>query len=126
MLCGPNALWTTWRNQDGTWQQPHQSLGVPPQPNPNLPPYTGLDGDPFAISLPGTGVLQEVLQVFYRGTDNGLWSTWRNPDGTWQQPHQSLGGQLNGDPFAIPVPGADVLQVFYRGTDNGLWSTGSE
>jgi len=122
-----NGLWTTWRNPDGTWQQPHQSLGAPPAvvpSDPNLPYFlSGLGGNPFATGVPGT----DILQVFYRGTDNGLWTTWRNPDGTWQQPHQSLGGQLNSDPFAISAPGTavlqEVLQVFYRGSDNGLWST---
>ena len=37
------------------------------------------------------------LQLFGRGTDNGVWTRWRNPDGSWSG-WQSLGGVLNGDP----------------------------
>jgi hypothetical protein len=38
-----------------------------------------LGGDPaslpYAIQVPGTN----ILQLFYQGTDNGLWTRWRNP-----------------------------------------------
>jgi len=40
--------------------------------------------------VPGT----EVLQLFYRGQDNGVWSRWRNPDGSWSA-EQGLGGILS-------------------------------
>ena len=57
-----------------------------------------LTGDPAAIAIPGT----DILQVFYRGGDNALWTRWRNPGATpspWSD-EQSLGGGLNGDPVA--------------------------
>ena len=61
------------------------------------------------------------LQLFYRGTDNSVWSRWRNPDGSWSA-EQHIGGLLAGDPIAAQVPGSNVLQLFYRGTDNNVWS----
>jgi hypothetical protein len=67
--------------------------------------------------VPGT----EVLQLFYRGQDNGVWSRWRNPDGSWSA-EQGLGGVLTSDITAVVVPGTEVLQLFYRGQDNGVWS----
>jgi len=59
------------------------------------------------------------IQMFYRGTDNGLWTRSRDPDGTWTA-EAPLGGALASDPVAAAIPGTDILQVFYRGTDNGL------
>jgi len=34
-----------------------------------------LNGDPNAARVPGT----DVLQLFYRGTDNSVYTRWRNP-----------------------------------------------
>jgi hypothetical protein len=42
-----------------------------------------------AAVVPGT----EVLQLFYRGQDNAVWTQWRNPDGSWSN-EQGLGGVL--------------------------------
>jgi hypothetical protein len=59
------------------------------------------------------------LDVFVRGTDNGMWriswngATW----GNWQP----LGGGLTSDPGAI-APSATQTNVFVRGTDNQLWT----
>ena len=39
--------------------------------------------------FPGT----KILQLFCRGTANGVWSRWRGPDGTWPA-EQALGGIL--------------------------------
>jgi hypothetical protein len=62
-----------------------------------------------------------VLQLFYRGADNSLYTRWRNPDGSWSG-EQHLGGILNGDPFAARVPGTNILQLFYRGADNSVYT----
>src|SRR5215471_8660465 len=62
-----------------------------------------------------------VLQLFYRGADDSLYTRWRNPDGTWSS-EQHLGGILNGDPFAARVPGTNILQLFYRGADYSLYT----
>ncbi len=57
------------------------------------------------------------LDVFARGTDNGLWHrTYADGWSAWE----SLGGGLAGAPDACSwAPGR--LDVFMRGTDNALW-----
>jgi hypothetical protein len=58
-----------------------------------------LNGDPVAAQVPGT----DILQLFYRGTDNNIYSQWRNPvDGSWSG-EQQIGGILNSDPIAAEV-----------------------
>jgi hypothetical protein len=57
-----------WRNPDGSWSGEQQLGGV-------------LTGDPIAAPQePG-----DILQLFYRGTNNNLAWLWRNPgpDGSW-------------------------------------------
>ena len=76
---------------------------------------TGVDTK-IDAQIPGS-----VLQVFYRGANDSLYTRWRNPDGTWSG-EQDLGGILNGDPFAAQVPGTNVLQVFYRGANDSLYT----
>ena len=72
----------------------------------------GLTSGPDAASS-GAG----AVDVFVRGTDNGLWrlswngSSWAN----WQP----LGGGLTSDPGATAV--GTRTDVFVRGTDNQLW-----
>ena len=65
------------------------------------------------------------LQLFYRGTDNGVWTRSRTPDGTWSD-EAVLGGFLNGAPVAAPIPGTSTLQLFYVGGDNALWTRWSD
>ncbi|WP_161974648.1 hypothetical protein [Piscinibacter terrae] len=60
-------------------------------------------------------------ELYYRGTDNSVWSRWRNPDGHWSDEKQ-IGGMLSGDPIAAVVPGTNLLKLFYRGADNSVWS----
>src|SRR4051812_795169 len=59
----------------------------------------------------------EVVQLFYSGANNALFSRWRNPDGSWSG-EQGLGGVLAGKPVAAVVPGTNTLQLFYRGSNN--------
>jgi hypothetical protein len=59
-----------------------------------------------------------MIHLFYRGTDNSIYSRWRN---NWPC-EQHIGGTLNGDPIAAQVPGTNILQLFYRGTDNSVYS----
>jgi 1-phosphatidylinositol phosphodiesterase len=99
-----DALWTRWRNGDGSWADEVSMGGT-------------LTNDPFAVPVPGTS----ILQVFYRGADYALWTRWRDADGNWSG-EMSLGGKLNGNANAIAVPGTNILQEFYRGADNGVWS----
>jgi hypothetical protein len=95
---------------------------------------------PAVAQIPGSN----VLQAFYEGVDYGLWTRWRNPDGSWSG-EQRLGGQLfpgtcgtlvgqytpgtvatydclgfNVTPVAIQIPNTNYLEVFYRGPDSTL------
>lgn len=99
--------------------------------------------NPAPAQMPGTN----VPQVFYHGGDNGMWTRWRNTDGTWSQ-EQSLGEQRwyppprtggcdsVGDPcvwsgsWAVPapvqIPNTNYLEVFYRGSDSGAQIVGTD
>ncbi|MHB8718248.1 MAG: PLL family lectin [Candidatus Dormibacteria bacterium] len=58
--------------------------------------------------------------IFWRGTDGGLWHAWTGDGGsTWQGP-QSLGGSLAGPPSVVSW-GVGHFDVFWRGTDGALW-----
>jgi len=61
------------------------------------------------------------LQLFYQGSDNGLWTRSRDPGGNWSG-EGGMGGYLTSDPAAAAIPGKNTLQLFYRGGDNGLWT----
>jgi len=61
------------------------------------------------------------LQLFYQGSDNGLWTRSRDPGGNWSG-EGGMGGYLTSDPAAAVIPGKNTLQLFYRGGDNGLWT----
>ena len=102
--------------------QPAGAASCPaPAANCQYPPTVQASGvishHMVAAVVPGT----DVLQLFYRGQDNGVWSRWRNPDGSWSG-EQSLGGVLTSDITAAVVPGTDVLQLFYRGLNSVVWS----
>lgn len=74
-----------------------------------------LGGPPSAVA-PRPG----LLEIFWRGTDGGLWHTWEN-DGTWYGP-RSLGGAMASDPSVVsPSPG--VMDIFWKGVDGQLWHT---
>ena len=79
------------------------------------PGTTSVNSKTYA-QVPGS-----ILQVFYRGADNGLYTRWRNPNGAWSG-EQRLGGILSGGPVAAQVPGTNILQLFYRGADDGLYT----
>jgi len=76
-----------------------------------------LKGEPIAAVVPGT----QILQLFYRATDDSVWSRWRIPDGNWSD-EQAIGGKLSGDPIAAAIPGDPVLRLLYRGMDNSVRS----
>ena len=57
------------------------------------------------------------LDIFARGTDNGLWRIWyENGWGSWE----SLGGGITSNPGAVSW-GNGRIDIFARGTDNALW-----
>jgi Phosphatidylinositol-specific phospholipase C, X domain len=67
--------------------------------------------------------MTQFVQLFYRGSDNALWTRWRTPDpnGSWAD-ETGMGGVLNGKPFCAAIPGTNVMQLFYRGSDNSLYT----
>jgi hypothetical protein len=103
-----NAVWTLWRDSDGSWTTP-QSLGG----------AVGSNSDITAIVIPGT----EILQLFYAGAGGAVSTLWRDSDGSWTTP-QSLGGaayalDYNPRVTCIVVPGTQVVQLFYVGLGDG-------
>ena len=82
-------------------------------------PGMGLRKGPHVIAAQAAGA--PILQVFYRGTDNQLWTLWQKADRSWSNA-VSLGGSLTTDPVAEKVPGTDILHVFYRGPDGAVWT----
>jgi hypothetical protein len=81
------------------------------------PPVSSLGGQllggPDATSwAPGR------VDVFVRGTDNGLWHKWG--DGNVWSGWEGQGGGLTSDPTAASW-GPNRIDVFGRGTDNQLW-----
>jgi hypothetical protein len=64
------------------------------------------------------------LQVFFRGGDNALWTTWQNGAngvGGWSA-QTSLSGSWNSH-AAVAVNADGRIEVFMRGMDNALWHT---
>jgi hypothetical protein len=61
------------------------------------------------------------MDVFIKGSDNGLWHTSSaNNDGVWTS-WSSLGGGLSSAPTAVSWQDGQRIDVFARGTDSGLW-----
>jgi murein DD-endopeptidase MepM/ murein hydrolase activator NlpD len=69
------------------------------------------------VAAPASG----SLDVFARGTDNGLWHRTYS-SGAWSA-WQSLGGALSADPSAV-ASGNGHVDVFVRGTDRAIWHRG--
>lgn len=61
---------------------------------------------------------QGRLDVFVRGSDNGLWHRWG--DGFHWSGWESLGGVLSSEP-GVAAWGPNRLDVFVRGMDDALW-----
>jgi len=80
-------------------------------------PWASLGG--VLTSGPDAGAASATqVDVFARGTDNGLWQDSFNGTawGNWQP----LGGGLTSDPGVVSLS-ATRTDVFVRGTDNQLW-----
>jgi hypothetical protein len=106
------ALWTVWRNTNGSWSN-MQSLGgslfTQTCDDPTNPSCYGSAATPVPIQIPNTN----DLEVFYRGSNDHLQAFMRNPDASWTS--QDFGGNMASDPSAAPLPGANQIQVFYQG-----------
>jgi hypothetical protein len=132
-------------NSTGPWGVPGVDLGanteyagrvfiffgdVPqPQPSASVPPH---DADLIAfidhIDIPpGAGVaaakqLDHQLDVFFVGSDGGLYVAWVINDGIWQGPFRitSPGIAPPGAAVATARQGNDQLDVFFIGNDGAL------
>src|SRR5438270_4872776 len=64
-----------------------------------------------------------ILQLFYLGTDNNIYSRWRRPDGSWSgELHLSGVINDNGKVVATNLPNTNILQLFHRGPDSSLYT----
>lgn len=99
------ALWTLWRNPDGSWNDKNQ-VRLGGQPN----------GNPVAIQIPNT----YAIEVLYRGQDFHLRGFRRDADGVWTTEEQDFGGTIVSDPAVVAVPGTNNIEVFYQGGDGSL------
>jgi hypothetical protein len=88
---GNRSSWSAWENLSGA-----------------------LSSAPTAVSWGN----QNRIDVFVKGTDNGLWHRWW--DGSTWSGWEGLGGKLTSDPV-VTSWSAGRLDVFARGTDNQLW-----
>ena len=80
---------------------------------------TELGGAPMGGSAHAISWGYGNLDVFWRGTDNGLWYMWYSNG--WHGP-QSLGGAgtMASDPYPVSW-GPGHIDVFWKGTDGNLW-----
>lgn len=93
-----------------------------------------IDQDYLDVVLPIAGAtptasqavaqLDGTLEVFYRGTGNGLWYVRKPPGKDWARP-VDLGGSLGSPPSAVALPTGRTI-VFYRGVAGRLWQVSSQ
>jgi hypothetical protein len=94
------SLWTQARTPDGHWPEAWRIAGTGDVLGPDLM------GAPVAAADPNAN----TLHVFYRGSDNGLWTLSRTSDGMPDWPTgiwsdiASLAGNVAGDPCTAVVP----------------------
>jgi hypothetical protein len=74
----------------------------------------------FLTSAPEASIRGASLDVWVRGTDNGLWHKWSNDGGTTWSGWESLGGILTSSQGAVSSSPSRV-DVVARGTDNAIW-----
>ena len=103
----------------GTWKGP-ESLHVGQL---GSEPYPVASGDCLQVVF-----CNNVLDVFWKGTDGDLWYMKYTPgplanQGSWSGPEPLYAGQLGSDPHPI-VAGDGVVWVFWKGTDADLWYMG--
>ncbi len=60
------------------------------------------------------------IDVFYRGPNDHLWTSWWDGGAWWSAPADLGGVNLTSEPSAV-AGGAHALDVFYRGPNNHLW-----
>jgi hypothetical protein len=108
-------MWHTIRNADGSWTPQFGSVESQESNNPG----------PF--SAVGCGGVGAALQVAGVGSDDQLWHTIRNADGSWTPQFGLIESQESNNPgpfSAVACAGVgDALQVVGLGGDGQLWHT---
>src|ERR1035441_4097221 len=80
----------------------------------DLPAPGGTSQATSAVTLPN-----DMVEVFYRGTDNSLWRGTYSPRTGWSAP-VDMGGTLTSPPSAV-CTGPNGAHGFYRGAGGDLW-----
>jgi hypothetical protein len=115
-LGSDGQLWHTIRNPDGTWQAEF-----------GLVESQSTGGPPAFVAITCGSADDQSLQVVGVGTDDNLWHTIRNPDGTWQPEFGLVESQSAGGPanfVAVSAAGAGLaLHVVGLGNNGSLWHT---
>ncbi len=88
------------------------------RPGPGSP--VGLGGGPLGGSPEAVSWGPSFDDVFWRGTDGGLWHMWEI-DGRWYGPGSLSGpGVMASNPSVVSW-GPGEIDVFWKGTNGGLW-----
>ncbi len=75
----------------------------------------------LTIDQPACAVLNSVLYIVVRGTDNVTWYNSKTlPSSSWSG-WQSLKGSTPTAPVLVATPGLNRLDLIVRGVDNGIW-----
>lgn len=96
-----NQIETCYRNAAGPWTRP-SGLGE------------ALNTNVAVAAVPDS----LAVQLFFGGSDNDLYTRWRQADGEWSD-HQDLGGIVGCDPVPVVMDGQSA--VFYRRTGQSIW-----
>ncbi len=107
-----------WNAISTSFSVAHGPSTVPTAPGPGIP--VGLGGGPLGGAPQAVSWGPNFDDVFWRGTDNGLWHMWEI-DGQWYGPASLSGpGVMASDPSVVSW-GAGEIDVFFKGADGGLW-----
>jgi hypothetical protein len=76
---------------------------------------SGVDTTPSAVLASG------AVHLFWKGTDQQLWSRKYTPGSGWGEPKNLNMGKVNGAPRAVAGPDGSI-DVFWWGVDGQLWN----
>ena len=96
----------------------HGASTTPTAPGPGVP--VGLGGGPLGGAPQAVSWGPNFDDVFWEGTDGGLWHMWE-VGGQWYGPASlSRAGVMASNPSVVSW-GAGEIDVFWKGTDGNLW-----
>jgi hypothetical protein len=107
-----------WNAITQSFSVAHGASTTPTAPGPGVP--VGLGGGPLGGAPQAVSWGPNFDDVFWEGTDGGLWHMWE-VDGQWYGPASlSRSGVMASNPSVVSW-GAGEIDVFFKGTDGGLW-----